>query len=95
LEKCLDFEGNDVITKRGLDAIRSILDRVLAPPVDGSETSLSAPKQADHDENGMPSTEETAFLQHDLEVIDDFDLAMMAELDSIDWAQESLLLNFT
>ncbi|CRG90035.1 C6 transcription factor, putative [Talaromyces islandicus] len=95
LEKCREFEGNDVITKRGLDAVRGILDRVLSPPVAGSETSLSAPKLAYHDENGIWPTDENAFLQHGLEIIDDFDLAMMAELDSIDWAQESLLLNFT
>jgi hypothetical protein len=60
--------------------------------MDGSDTSLSA---SQHDTHGMSPMGSTAFLQHGSDVADDFDLVMMAELDSIDWAQESLLLNFT
>lgn len=49
-----------------------------------------------HDTNGVPPTgDNAAFLQDGLGTTDDIDLMMMAELDSIDWAQDSLLLNFT
>jgi hypothetical protein len=43
----------------------------------------------------MSPTGSTAFVQHGSGGADDFDLVMMAEFDNIDWAQESLLLNFT
>ncbi|KAH8700848.1 hypothetical protein BGW36DRAFT_357489 [Talaromyces proteolyticus] len=90
LEKSLVIKDRKhLITRRGLSAIRNVLNRALSP-VEGPSTLLHAHPV----DQGVTMEAKTSFLQpapfdsHDVNF-------MMVELDSIDWIQESILLNCT